>query len=301
MFFLVGCFQFFLFGNTHAQPINLQIAEDSLAGIYTKIAASKNDDEKNMLNTEFKNLLLSTLKNPNAINYPFDKLKIGKLSPEDQSFKMFGWNIPNNNLSNQYYCFVLVNKKEGKENTVIELVQDTSSKIEATQQFFSETNWYGALYYQLIPISKKNKKTYIILGWDGNNALSTKKVIETITVSKKGVKFGSPIFFKDKKFQKRVSLEFGKESNVLLRYYPEFKSIIFNHLVPLKPSMEGNKNFYAPDLTFDGYVFDGKKWIFKENIEFNAPKNQEEGFEKPTSPDMNKKRDSINPLTGKPY
>jgi hypothetical protein len=292
---------FFVSNYFYAQSSDIVAAEDSLVKIYQKIVIAKNDSTRNNYNNDFDAFLFTTLKKPASKDYTFDKLKISIVSPNDGSFKMFNWNIPNDDLTNKYYCLVQIFEKNNNEVSVIELKDNTWLNTENNQAVYTDANWYGALYYQIVPLVKKNNKTYILLGWDGNDALSNKKIIETITVGKKNIKFGNSVFNEGKKTKKRVLFEFAKETNFSLKYYPELSSIVFNHLVPLTNQLEGSKSYYVPDLTFDAYTLEGTKWVYSENINFNAPKNTDNNFEKPLPANMNKKRDNINPLTGQPY
>ena len=41
-------------------------------------------------------------------------------------------------------------------------------------------NWYGCLYYDIIPIKVGKEKYYTLLGWDGNNKNTTKKIIDVV-------------------------------------------------------------------------------------------------------------------------
>jgi hypothetical protein len=52
-----------------------------------------------------------------------------------------------------------------------------------------------------------------------------------------------------------------------LRYDPQKKMIVFDHLSPTKPSLEGQYEFYGPDFTYDGLKFEKGVWEHYQNIE----------------------------------
>ena len=57
------------------------------------------------------------------------------------------------------------------------------------------TDWYGALYYKIIPFENGNKTEYLLLGWDGGTAGSNYKILDVLVLGKKSVRFGSPVLF----------------------------------------------------------------------------------------------------------
>ncbi len=42
--------------------------------------------------------------------------------------------------------------------------------------------------------------------------------------------------------------------------------IVFDYLVPLNPLLEGNKAFYVPEGTYDGFVWKRGKWRFRTMV-----------------------------------
>ena len=72
---------------------------------------------------------------------------------------------------------------------------------------------------KIIYLKKSGRKYYTLLGWDGNDGRSTKKIIEPMYFSgKTKVKFGLPIFkLKDKTKPKRIACEkSGKNGKIRL-------------------------------------------------------------------------------------
>jgi hypothetical protein len=59
---------------------------------------------------------------------------------------------------------------------------------------------------------------------------------------------------------------------MLLRYVPEQKLIVFDHLAPPDPKLKNQKDTYGPDLSYDGYRLENEKWVFRENLDMrNVP------------------------------
>ena len=88
-----------------------------------------------------------------------------------------------------------------KNGTVIEL-RDAHRNIKNSEyKTLNNRNWYGALYYKIIPLKRGR---YTLLGWNGKNGITTQKVIETMSLSRKSAKFGYAIFeFPNEKAKKK--------------------------------------------------------------------------------------------------
>jgi hypothetical protein len=54
--------------------------------------------------------------------------------------------------------------------------------------------------------------------------------------------------------------------------------LIFDHLAPFTPDMEGNFEYYASDLSFDGYKIVNGKLKLVENVELKNPPNMLDEF-----------------------
>ena len=62
-----------------------------------------------------------------------------------------------------------------------------------------------ALYYKIIPVIKKNKTYYTLLGWDGNDMFSNKKIIEILEFKKSKLQFGNSMFvYPNQRTKKRL-------------------------------------------------------------------------------------------------
>ena len=170
----------------------LQDYELKLINKLEDVHFEKNHDKALQLNKEFKNILEEAISNNEILNYPFDSLSkfmSTKISP-DGNFRIFNWNIELSNQRQHYECWILM-----KNLTLIKLTDFKNEIPEIEYASLDANSWYGALYYSIIPKERKNKTVYTLLGWDGNNMFSNKKIIESMTISKKNkIQFGVPIF-----------------------------------------------------------------------------------------------------------
>jgi hypothetical protein len=174
----------------------------------------------------------------------------------------------------------MADTKKGIGKTIV--LNDESDKIrDPEKKSLNATQWYGALYYKIIYTKYKRRKTYTLLGWDGNTALSNRKIIDIIMINGKNVKFGLPVFQEDKGLKHRILLEYAEDAAVSLRYYDSIKHIVFDHLVPPNSTLEGQFEFYGPDFSTDAYMFEKGKWRFIRNFEARNDKEEQKKLKKP--------------------
>lgn len=161
------------------------------------------------------------------------------------------------------------------------LIDDTHN-IKDENQITGNKNWYGARYYEIIPVTASGRSPYyILLGWKGNNAKTSKKVIEILSFDKAGEPvFGKAIFdgLKGTTPKNRVVFEYNKLNSMTLAVDKSVGMIVFDHLAPFTPDLEGNFEFYAADLSFDGYKLVGGRLKLVENVELKNEPNANDEF-----------------------
>lgn len=241
--------------------------EQNLTIYLSELRAAKTDAEKENTNSKFKSYLLETISLPGAFEYEFSSLRtIGTIKSPDKTFRFFNWNVEQSDETNKYYCFVLYFDAKKKEWKTIELIDNSMMLPPQPTDYLDEKNWYGALYYKIIPVQKSGKTVYTILGYDATSNMFHTKLIDVISFNGNHVKLGSPIFKIKNETLKRVYFEHSKKCVMSLNYDEERKKIVFDHLSPESPSMEGFREFYVPDLSYDALAFIDNKWVLEEDV-----------------------------------
>jgi len=276
--FLVYCILFLSFGAS-AQEYDVARAEERL---FTKLEALRNaedDAAKKQANKEFKSDLEAVLAHEESFDYPFSLLStVGFIDSKDKMVRIINWNVEQDDKTQRYFGFVQHYDKRRKELSVTELVEDVWG-IKQPEDIVTADKWYGALYYKIIPVKKGSKTIYTVLGWDGNTTMSNIKLIDAMYINGRSVKFGSPIFKVGKETKKRMFYEHSEKVTMVLRYEDDRKRIMMDHLSPESPTMKGYYSFYVPDLSYDAFVFEDRKWVLKEDvIGVNAQKNPEQQY-----------------------
>lgn len=225
-----------------------------------------------------------------AFDFPFDSLSfIGRLNAPDNTFRIFNWNLPHDDGTHSYYGFILVdqdklNGKKGKKNRlkskdkyVLYTLTDQSDFIRNPELAQLDCDkWFGCLYYKVILTSHKGKNYYTLFGWDGNNPLTWKKLIEVLTFGKDGQPiFGEEAIFQVKKLTKRrIIFEFKAEMTMTLKYEEKDKRIVCDVLAPEVSGAEGMKQFYVNTGAYDAYVFKKGKWVYEPDQDIRNPKDK---------------------------
>ena len=191
---------------------------------------------------------------------------LSTLDAPDNKFRLLTWSSPNEDKSYNYFGRVVF--KEGKYIRSLVLNDSGWKYSKPESRKMDEDNWLGAVYYNLIKKKHRRKTYYILLGWNGNNAFSNRKLIDVLVLDKKTdrIYFGAPIFT-NKRTEYRQIFEFGEKSTMSLKFNEKEDKIIFDHLYPIQANQKGLFEFYAPDFTYDAFVWKKGKWRLETNID----------------------------------
>ncbi|MDG1333553.1 MAG: hypothetical protein P8P74_14550 [Crocinitomicaceae bacterium] len=263
--FLVFSF-LFLSAGAFAQDYDVNRAEDRLFTKLEELRSAENNEAKELANKEFKSDLAAVLEHKESFDHPFSLLStVGFIDSKDKMVRIINWNVEQDDKTQRYYAFVQHFDKRKKELSVTELKEDVWG-IKQPDEVVTADQWYGALYYKIIPVKKGSKTIYTVLGWDGNTTLSNIKLIDAMYINGRSVKFGSPIFKVGKETKKRMFYEHSEKVTMTLQYESGRDRIMMDHLSPETPTMKGYYSFYVPDLSYDAFVFEDKKWVLKEDV-----------------------------------
>lgn len=226
------------------------------------------DDIKEQDNQKFIEAFTEELSNKSSFENSYADLKsVSVQTSPDKSFRIFTWFTVH---KNGYKCHGLVQTTSNKFKTpVVTNLNDQGEDLRSAQfKTLNAKNWFGALYYDMIPFKIKGKKYFILLGFNPGNGLSHKKVVDIIQIMSNGQpRFGAPVFEKDKKMASRIILEYDARAKVTLRYNEETKLIVFDHLVPQRIELTDQYQFYIPDLSYDAFELAKGSWVYKPDVD----------------------------------
>ena len=240
--------------------------EDSLMRISPTILQGANNNERQAANEKFLMLWEPILDEAKSMKYPFDSLStVAILTSDDNKVRFINWVIPQDNGTYKYQAIVQYYNYQNKYNVAyLEAIEEELREPEKMK--LQNNRWIGALYYQLETIKRGKRKYYILLGWDGNDDRSNKKIADVLTISR-GLTFGAPIFKIGKKPQNRFIIEYKEDASASMKYHTKEERILYTHLIPLSEGVKGLYDFYVPDGSVDALNLRNGKFIFEENVE----------------------------------
>jgi hypothetical protein len=246
---------------------------DSLKNLFTEIQNAKSDSLKIEINNYLKNYLELYLKKQGSFTTDFKEVKnLGVLKSDDNKLRVYTWNLNFSDGSFKYYGFL-----QYKDNTGVKVyfLDDKKYGSEGEIRLFQTyTEWYGALYYEIITKKWNSTTYYTLLGWDGADFLINRKVVEALYFDRKAYPiFGKKIFKLNRVNAGRLIFEFSDRATMLLRYNSKQDMIVMDHLVPSEPKFANMYQYYGPDFSFDALVFRGGKWILQSDIDPNVAIN----------------------------
>ncbi len=276
--------------------LNLLRAEKELKEDFKAINLGQTDSARLVISLVFREELRLALNIRGSDTYGWDSLKyIAKVESPDGLFRLYNWNIPLTGGGNRYFC--LIQFKGALKKIPPVALSDRSSSITEPGQFRGDSlRWFGALYYKVIPFELKDAKTsYILLGWLGISNEVSGKIMEVLTLDSKGTPaFGETVFpdYGDG-HSTRIIFRFSSSSAMSLRYLlqplpgkPLWNSrkkiyesdnhprwmLVFDHLVPMDPQLEGQFKFYVPaSETAEGFVYENYKWKYIKEFDARNP------------------------------
>ncbi|MEQ9187589.1 MAG: hypothetical protein RLP15_07625 [Cryomorphaceae bacterium] len=256
------------------QNLSLKAKIKQLVLLRQATLEAKTDEDRVEANLDFLRFMRDALQHPESFDTDFDTIPaLADLRSGDGFFRLINWNLPYDDGTTRYYCFVQYYDKKLKTNKVVELKKGFRDLEGEYRKVFSDRDWYGCLYYQIIPSKKgrRRKRAYMLLGWDGHDQYSSIKVIDVLTITNRGIRFGADIFdYPYERNIRRFILQYKSDASVSLRYDDRKKRFIFNELVPMQPDLGGMHEFYIPVLEFDAFEWRKRKWKFLEKVEVKA-------------------------------
>lgn len=223
------------------------------------------DARKDSLSDVLKKQLRALLDADNAFELDLTPLPLSRVDAPDGKFRLITWNIPHADGSHGFEGLLLV--KDPKRRVLYELRDMTGKITTPLSKKLTPENWYGALYYAVIPPQTKKGDYYTLLGWKGHSAVETRKVIEVLSFKGSVPTFGAMIFDEGKTRDVRKVFAYNFQNSMSLKWDAENKGIVFDHLTTEDPTFAGQAALTGPDLSFDAFVWYKGRWTFLRDVD----------------------------------
>jgi hypothetical protein len=236
--------------------------EKVLGSLFNNLYNTANDSEKEKINDEIIIKFEQALAIKESFSFPFDSLKnIGKIISPDKRLRLFTWNIPFSDGTHKYFGFIQYYPPRAKDFHVYRLTDRKADTDLPEEKILSDTNWFGALYYEIVEARHEGATYYTLLGFDFNNLLTSKKIVDILYFRSDTIPvFGKPVFNYQDNLLNRIIFEYSSKVSMSLKYNKNLKMIIYDHLSPSKPSYKDHYMFYGPDFSYDGLEFRDGTW-----------------------------------------
>jgi hypothetical protein len=242
--------------------------------LHAALRVATEDSARLALHAQLETTWGEVLRSGTALDPAWEELKgtIGwaEAGTGPELLRVVTWNVELSDRTQRYGGFVLRgdHREPGGYRAYPLKHQPRSNVREVGKRFWGEV-WPGAIYYQVILTHDKRTPVYTLLGWDGADGLTTRKVVEVLETQGGQVRLGAPRIQVRGATQRRLVLEYADVLSVLLRY--EGDRIAMDHLSPRSPDLQGVAAFYGPDMTYDALEWDGKQWVLRENVDIRDP------------------------------
>jgi hypothetical protein len=232
-----------------------------LEKLFDRLVDNYNDSARISINDSIRMIVGKYAMSDTIFTSRFTNLRyLGQITSPDSLLKILTWNLVLENEPGRYYCNLIRKEGQGKENKVYSLTTPYKDKPVRTDTSYSQSDWYGALYYDLKPYVADNKPCWVMLGLDYGNPNISRKIIETLSFTPHdSVVFGRKWFSPGEGIKYRAVFEYASNAAMSLKFKSD-SSIVFDHLVPFSPSKKDDRQYYGPDYSIDAYNLKDGLW-----------------------------------------
>lgn len=273
----------------------MALHQQRLAELLVLTATAPTDNERYLASEQAVGELSAALEEDASERWKWQLPTVASvLTSPDAMLRIFTWAVVRDN--GEYECFGAVQfYNEREEEYQYRLLNDKSEEImNREESLLTPDNWLGAVYQEIIQTSHGDKTYYTLLGWNGVDNLTERKIIEPVILRGGVPQFGAPLFRRERNLR-RVVLEYRNDAMVNLGYEEQYveevqrqrvkvrgtnryrteekrkqhkeKMIIFDEVGPQVPGMEGLFQYYVPSGLELAYAFIDGKWELRNGAQ----------------------------------
>jgi len=272
------------------------IMEDSMVVTADSMYKAFIPDAHVAYSERFVKQLVRTLKINNSYYYPFDKLKdiINIIYSDDQSFRVFNWEIVQSQVLKVYYGAVQLPSDKLKLYGLRDYTEQVGKGAE--DSVLTAGKWMGSLIYRIMTKEVAGKKIHFFFGLNSSNVRSNKKMIDPMMLTDKGPVFGAPVFgVASENFPRqrvnRFVLEYKKEVRAGMNWDETRQVIVFDKLIS-QVNDPSRKYTYVPSGQYDGMKWVNDGWVYLRDL---IPVNAVQDGQQPDQDASNPPKQPITP------
>jgi hypothetical protein len=238
-----------------------------LEKLYTRLVNNFDDSLRIQINDSVRLIIDDYVSSDTVFNHRFSRLRyLGQITSPDSLLKIITWNLVLRNAPNRYFCYFIRKSETGEKNKIYRLTATYREDPIITDSTYTQSAWYGALYYDVKPVIYDNVRYWVLLGIDYGNPLITRKIIEVLNFAGDSIIFGKKWFHSGDKVRFRDVFEYASNGIMSLRFSSD-SSVVFDHLVPFSTALKNDHQYYGPDYSYDAYNFENGLWRLTINVD----------------------------------
>ncbi len=239
-----------------------------LGNLFTRLASQTDDADRLRINDSIKVIIDDYVVSDSVMDHRFQNIRfLGQITSPDSLVKILTWNLVLKNSNSSYFSYFIKKGTPGTKNKVFTLTKAYSAEPIKSDTTYSGSDWYGALYYDLRPVTPNDSNSWILLGIDYGNPMISRKIIDVVSFLADGsLSFGRKIFMLSDTITYRVVFEYSPVAVMSLRFHPD-NSVVFDHLVSFSNDNKETREYFGPDYSSDAYIFEEGYWKLKINVD----------------------------------
>ena len=155
--------------------------QSELNQLYGQVFTAPTDNERYHANESVLQLLSEALAEENSFKWQWDfGNRVSVLTASDNKFRIFTWPVVND--AGEYECFGFVQalNEKTKEYDITQLNDRSDDIVNRQEEVLGPDRWLGAVYQELIVTTYEGRTFYTLLGWNGVDCLTQRRIIEPI-------------------------------------------------------------------------------------------------------------------------
>ena len=210
--------------------------------------------------------LVKSLQVKQSFDYPFTKLRsISIQYAPDSTFRIFTWQLFIDSDNYRYFGAIQMNREKLELFPLIDRSFDIDSPVRASA--LKNDQWYGALYYKIMPVNYEKKTAYLLFGYDQYSLYRRRKILDVLYFDDYNQPlFGAPILpVANNNTLSRLVLEYSAEAKVGLNYDERLDLIVFDHLIQMEGRF-GEGKINVPDGSYQAFKLEDGQLSFIDKV-----------------------------------
>ncbi len=273
----------------------MQAHQARLKALIERVASAPTDNERYLASEEAVGVLAAALAEEESERWQWQLPNYASvLTSPDKLFRIFTWAVVRDD--GEFECFGAVQFYNDKEEEYqYQLLHDKSEEImNREESLLTADRWFGAVYQEIIQTQMGDRTLYTLLGWNGVDNLTERKIIEPVILRGGVPQFGAAAFRRERNIR-RIVLEYTNDAMVNLSYEMQTiqdvqhervkvkgtnryrtvekikerkeRVIMFDEVEPQVPGMEGLFQYYVPSGVELAYAFVDGKWELRNGAQ----------------------------------